>query len=364
MSAAFEQARAHFMAGLQAQEAGQLDEAGAAYRASLVQVPGRASTLNNLGVVLAALGRDDEALPCFEQSLAAEAADASTWVLLGQCQARLGQLNDALLSADRALGHAPELAAAWALRGGVLKDLGRHREAAVALRKAMDLGADPSLQAYLLASIEGRNAPPQAPPHYVEQLFDGYADSFDQHLVQGLEYRVPEALVQLLRQHKPNFNEVLDLGCGTGLCGPLLRPLAQRLVGVDLSAGMLRHARQAACYDQLVQTDVARHLHTTDGRPDAIVAADVFIYIGDLDAVFAGVRRVLKPGGLLAFSVEAADDTVDFELRPSSRYAQSARYVQALAQRHGLVVEQQEQTTLRLDQRQPVAGLLFLLSAS
>ena len=373
MTAAIEEARAQFMAGLQAQEAGHLLQAEAAYRASLVLVPGRASTLNNLGVVLTALQRDDEALPLLQQALAAEPGDATSWVVLGQCQARLGQLPEALVSADRALlltAEAPagtatntdaSSAAAWALRGGVLKDLGRHTEAAAALRSAMAHGADPALQGYLLASIEGLAAPPQPPPGYVQALFDGYAADFDQHLVGRLGYQAPQILVNHLAAHLHSsgtrLGTVLDLGCGTGLCGPLLRPLAQHLVGVDLSGGMLQRAQGRGCYDQLLLADAAQHLQLRAGPVDAIVAADVFIYIGDLQAVFAGVRRVLSPGGWLALSAEEAPDAVDFELRPSSRYAQSERYLRELAAAQGLVLHHQQRGPLRQDQGNDVMGL-------
>jgi predicted TPR repeat methyltransferase len=154
-----------------------------------------------------------------------------------------------------------------------------------------------------------------------------------------------------------HWGTVLDLGCGTGLCGPLLRPLAQRLLGVDLSAGMLQRAQARGCYDELVQADVAEHLHTLVGPVDVVVAADVFIYIGDLQAVWAGVRRVLAPGGWLALSVEEASEAADFELRPSSRYAQSARYLQRLAAAQGLVLRHEERGLLRQDQGQDVLGL-------
>ena len=353
------------MAGLQAQETGRLNEAEMAYRASLALVPGRASTLNNLGVVLVALQRDDEALPLLQQALAAEPGDAATWVLLGQCQARLGDLPDALLSANQALAHTAENAStaapAWALRGGVLKDLNRHVEAAAALRKAIAHGADPALQGYLLASIEGHAAPPQPPPGYVQALFDGYAADFDQHLVGRLGYQAPQTLVShlaaQLQSHGTRLGTVLDLGCGTGLCGPLLRPLARHLVGVDLSSGMLQRAQERSCYDELVLADVAEHLCMRADRVDAIVAADVFIYVGDLQTVFAGVHRVLSPGGWLALSVEEASGAVEFELRPSSRYAQSERYLRAQANAHGLVLQHQQRGTLRQDQGNDVMGL-------
>jgi predicted TPR repeat methyltransferase len=141
------------------------------------------------------------------------------------------------------------------------------------------------------------------------------------------------------------------------LCGPLLQPLTQRLVGVDLSAGMLQKAQARGCYDELVHADAAQFLHGLVQPVDVVVAADVFIYIGDLHPVWSGLRRALKAGGWLALSAEEAPDTVDFELRPSSRYAQSARYLHRLGQMQGWTLRHEERGLLRRDQGHEVTGL-------
>jgi predicted TPR repeat methyltransferase len=194
----------------------------------------------------------------------------------------------------------------------------------------------------------------------VQQLFDSYAADFDAHL-QRLDYRAPQQLALLLQPHALQWRSALDLGCGTGQCGPLLRPWVQALHGVDLSSRMLDEARARGLYDTLHHADIATHLARTEQRHDLLVAADVCIYLGDLAPLMAGARRVLQPGGLLALSLEAADDSVSFTLRPSARYAHSARYLRALAAEHGLQVLQLQPGPLRTEQRQPVPGLYGLL---
>ena len=389
--AAFARARDHFLAGVAAQEAARWDEAEAQYTASLAMLPDRPSTLGNLGAVrlqrgdaagalalldralalqvadalahehralaLVALQRDADALAAFEAAVERGASHAEMHRQHALCAVRLNRLAEAQIACERLLQAAPDDARGWALNGSLLKDLGRADAAVPALRRAIALGADPAVNGYLLASLEGGMAPPQPPPGYVQGLFDGYADQFEPHLLQQLQYRAPAVLVDRLLHAGARFDHALDLGCGTGLCGVRLRPAARRLSGVDLSGEMLRQARQRGVYDALVQADLAAHLQTTAEAHDAVIAADVFIYIGDLDAVFAGVRRVLQPEGVFCFSVEQADDAVDFELRPSSRYAQSGRYLRALALRHGFDVEAIDPGPLRLDQGLPVMGL-------
>ena len=365
MEADFEAAKAQFLAGLQCHQAGQFAQAEQHYRASLRLLPGRPSTLTNLGATLLALARPQEALPLLQQATQAEPGHAEGWLQQAQALAQLGRLPEALHCTDRLLALQDALAEGWALRGGLLKDLGQPQASAQALQRAIELGADPAVNGYLLASLTGTGAPPRPPRGYVEQLFDGYAETFEQQLVGKLEYRAPAVLARLLSaQLAPPVASALDLGCGTGLCGPLLRPLAQRLIGVDLSQRMLVQARARGVYDELLQADIAEHLQHSTEQHGLLVAADVFIYLGDLQPVFAGAARVLRPGGLFAFSVEEAGDAVDYELRTSSRYAQSERYLRALAQAHGLTVQHTVREPLRSDQRAPVPGLYLLLRAA
>ena len=396
-SVSFATARDLFQRGLQHHGAGQLREAEASYRESLQHLPDRPSTLTNLGAVLLQLGRPAEALPLLEQALRSEPdnaealshralalaelgrdADAlSTFDALlaaglgtaavhyhrALCLVQLHRPDDALAAFDEALALDEQFAQAWACRGGLLKDMGRPAQAIASLQRGIELGADVPVNSYLLASLTGTAAPGIAPAAYVQQLFDAYAGQFETHLVQSLDYRVPELLAQLATRYGGPFSQALDLGCGTGLCASPLKALAQRLHGVDLSAGMLERARATGLYEQVWQADIAEHLHTTPERYALIVAADVFIYIGDLQAVFAGVRRVLEPGGLFCFSVEQGSDDRSYELRSSSRYAHSAKHLRALAAQQGFDLLALEEATLRKDQAQPVAGLLLALRA-
>jgi predicted TPR repeat methyltransferase len=124
---------------------------------------------------------------------------------------------------------------------------------------------------------------------------------------------------------------------------------------------MLQLARRRGLYTALDAADLSAHLQRTPLRYDAVAAADVFIYVGALEPVFAGVARVLAPQGLFAFSVERADEADDWVLRPSLRYAHGERGLRTLAGRHGFDVLAVEPGTIREDQRRPIDGLYLLL---
>lgn len=399
MRDAFEQARQYFLDGLAYFQAQALPEAEQCFESALALMPGRPSTLTNLGATRVKLGKAGAALPlleqataaepgnlqawsylalahadlaqyaealtCYDKALALDDAAAAIWLQQAQTLVRLGRPGQALVSLERALALDATLTEAWSHRGTLLREMQDLEQAAVCFEKAIALGADPQVHGYFLASVRGGTAPQAAPRAYVEYLFDDYAAEFQQHLVGVLHYRAHALLIQRLVDLGPRrFSSVLDLGCGTGLCGPLIRPLADRVDGVDISQGMLDQARALGIYTTLVHADVADYLHSASRRDDLVLAADVFIYVGDLDRVFAGVARVLQPGGLFAFTVELAAQGQELQLLPSLRYAHSEAYIRRLASAHGLTVQLLLRAPLREDQQQPVEGLYVYLAAA
>ncbi|MET0312052.1 MAG: methyltransferase domain-containing protein [Burkholderiaceae bacterium] len=359
----FQRAKALFLEGTGLLTQG--DAAGAEERlaASLSLLPGRPSTLANLGVARMRQGKLAEAVEPLSLACKAEPHAVDTWWHLAEVLSRLGRLDEALGCCDSIIAIDASHAQAWSNRGGLLKDLGRTQEAADSFRQALAHGGDREYNGWFLASLTGEPAPATAPRGYVQGLFDNYSAGFDTHLVEVLHYQGHSVLVEELKRVAPRwFGRALDLGCGTGLCGPLLKSTAGEVDGVDLSSAMVRAASATGAYRQVVQADVAEYVAGTDERYDLVAAADVFIYVGDLEAVFAGVRRVLRTGGVFCFSAELATAEAGYELRPSQRYAHSHRYVRELAARHGFEVLEFVHEAVREEQRQPVEGLFAYLA--
>lgn len=116
--------------------------------------------------------------------------------------------------------------------------------------------------------------PDRASNAYIEAEFDTFAASFEQVLNEGLHYRAPQLCADLLAEVLPapeRLHDMLDAGCGTGLCGHLIAPWARRLVGVDLSAGMLAKARTKGTYDELVKAELTAYLQQGTARWHSIV---------------------------------------------------------------------------------------------
>ena len=391
-----EQAKAFFFEGNALFEAGQLEDALSRYQSALALMPGRPSILANLGVTQCRLGRWADAVATLTQATQADPAHRDAWVALGLsheamsnwagavhalqkgvalgastaqlqlslalCLLRLDRPDDALKALDQALALDPTLAEAWSQRGSLLRDAGQNQEAARCFEQALAHGADESLHRFYLASVRtGAAVPPQPPRAYVEALFDEYADDFQSHLIQHLKYQAHETLLAPLRVGGQRFPLVLDLGCGTGLCGQLIQPHAGAVDGVDLAQAMVEQARASGAYRRVEQGDLLGFLRSSDEPADLVIAADVFIYVGALEEVFAAVRQRLRPGGCFAFSVERASEGQDLQLRPSLRYAHSMAYIERLASASGLRVRESWEAPLREDQQRPVMGLYVLL---
>ena len=212
-----------------------------------------------------------------------------------------------------------------------------------------------------LASLGAEPAPARAPRGLVTDLYDRYADQYDQHVIGVLKYRTPDLLLDALGCFVPSSGlDVLDLGCGTGLLGARLHPRARTLVEVDISSNMLKLARHREVYDHLVCGELTEYLQTQTGNFDLVLAADVFGYIGDLSEVFEGVRRALRQGGFFCFSVEAGDEK-DFVLKSNLRYAHSDSYIGKLASDHGFGLEMIESHNLRQDEGADVLGHIAVM---
>ena len=133
-----------------------------------------------------------------------------------------------------------------------------------------------------------------------------------------------------------------------------------------LSGAMLARARALGLYRHLHRAEVLQHLHhhlqTTPERYAVLPAADVLIYLGDLQDLFAAARRVLLPGGVFAFTAEAAANDVNYELRTSLRCAHGQNYLLKLAAHNGLQVTLLQSAPLRLHEGQPLLGHCALLT--
>jgi len=344
------------------EEMGRAEEAEQAYRRVVLLNPASADAFNNLGVSLKEQSRLEDAAAAYRQAIALAPRHADAWHNLGNALKALGRIDEALSAYGEAIRLRPYHGEAYRNLARMLYTAGRHQEAAEAYRQWLESEPGNPVPRHMLAACLGQEVPPRAADDYVVATFDSFAATFDQVLAR-LDYRAPELLAGAARAAlgEPSGRlEVLDAGCGTGLCGPLLRPHARRLVGVDLSPRMIDKARGRGVYDDLVTAELTDYLN---GRPEAfdlMVSADALCYFGDLGLVLAAAARALRPGGVLAFTLEAAgtEPPEGYRIQPHGRYSHGESYVRRTLAASGLEVATIEETVLRSEAGRPVAGLV------
>lgn len=360
-------------------------------------VPPDADWCNDLGNILFGCGRFDEAVPAYEQALALRPADAQLWTNLAAARRAQGQTDAAVAACEQALLCDPhclaalhQLAELYAQLGDRMQSsryqcmafvlpphegksrellaisfyfLGRVAEAAEVCRRWLQEEPGHPIASHMHAAYAGLPSH-TVPRDYIVRRFDDYADHFDSNLVTHLDYRGPQVLSAVLQASLPaNAGmTVLDAGCGTGLCAPVLAPYALSLEGVDLSSNMLRHAAQHGRYSTLAQADVVEWMTAHPSRYALIAACDVLIYCGQLASFFTAARLALQEGGHLVFTVELAgsERTDSYYLHASGRFRHQRAYIEDCLHTAGMQVVMLREESLRVEMQQAVPGLVVL----
>lgn len=193
--------------------------------------------------------------------------------------------------------------------------------------------------------------------------FDNFSAVYDENLA-SIGNRGPQLIFQMIEQlgWTPDASrEIFDAGCGTGLCGPYLRPFAKVLHGCDLSVGMLEKSKARNLFDLLTRTDLGNPATYPDATFTDAVSADVFVYFGDLEPVLKNIGAVLRPGGWLIFTVEDASDRAPargWERYSSGRYRHTPEYLAEVLPKAGFTrPKQQIRDTLRHEFGTPIKGI-------
>ena len=342
--------------------AGKFDDAEIAYRRALALRPHDADAHSNLGVVLKVRGELPEAESELRKAIELDDHHVPALTNLGNLLNRVGRRKEAIGCYYAAVAYNPKHPDAPRMLGLAYQASGDLEKAREVFSAWLERDPTNPVAAHMLKACSGAGAPDRASDAYVRTVFDDMADAFDEHLA-DLDYQAPRLIGQAFSRAWPDPRaglDVLDAGCGTGLCGEFLRPHARALVGVDLSSGMLRRAAQLRLYDRLVEAELTQFLRSQQDAFDAVVSADTLCYFGALDGVFEATARALRPGGRLFFTVEKAPDAdeASYRLEPHGRYSHAQAYVASQLERAGMSVDSITTDKLRRESGRDVAGLV------
>jgi predicted TPR repeat methyltransferase len=383
-------------AAIEAHKGGHLLEAEAAYRAILQLNPTDADALNFLGMLRCQSGDLPGGAQLLRAAVEALPGNAHAWVNLANVLVMTGATDEARTALTKATELAPDMAIAWFNLGVCLGRCRRPRDGAAALHKALTLepGYIPAYKSlamiyyrlgdyaqgaqvyrewlaqepgnataqHMLAATSGQATPTRADHRYIRETFDDFAASFDESL-RLLDYRAPQLIAAALTEALgPTARlEVLDAGCGTGLCAALVRSIARRLVGVDLSASMVQRARERGLYDELVVAELCEFMRARPQSFEVIYSADTLVYFGALEEPLAAMCGSLYGAAMAAFTLEELESALpgeSYRLQPHGRYTHSEAYVRNALLSCGFVRIAIARAVLRRELGRDVAGLV------
>ena len=352
-----------FGRAVEAHRQGNLDDARALYE-EILRHADSPQVACNLATIMRAQGAVREAEQIYHAVTLAKPDFPEAHGGLGNVLRDLGDLEGAVAAFRRALEQNPDYGEAHVNIGNVLQGLGRYEAAADHFVKALELRPDDEETRFTLAAIRGE-ARQTAPLAYTKNLFDSYAERFDDHLTGELKYAVPTLLRDAIRSVRTDSGahenlRVVDLGCGTGLCAAAIADMASTIHGVDIAPRMVSKAKALGIFEDVSCEDVVAYLSARPLAFDLALAGDVFIYVGDMAPCLSAAATALVPGGLFAFSVERRQEP-GFALQPTARFAHSPSYVETTTAAAGFSIILRQDITIRLDRGKPLDGDLYVL---
>ena len=364
-------AGAHNNLGNIYKRAGMSDEAIDAYSAALGINPGHADTWNNFGVLLRGVERMEEAEKALRNAVKINKQHAEAWHNLGLTYLFTGHLEAAgdAFEACLDIGTKKWGDPVWHAR--VLCAIGRQERALQQMELHLERNPDDPVALHQIAAIKGEEVD-RASDGYVKSHFDSFSDTFDEVLAR-LDYRGPElvaGVVDRLMEGREPISDVVDIGCGTGLAGPLIRRHCGVLTGMDLSEGMLRKAAElknddgSRVYDHLVEAELVTFLNEVPRACFGLATCvDTLCYFGPLEEMMRELQPALRPGGIMVATVERCDDEdgPGYAIDQSGRYSHSKSYLEKTATDAGLNFVSAEEVILRKELGKDVNGYVFVV---
>ena len=355
---------ARFNLGKALLELGEIDTAKENFEAVLEVTPNKAHALNGIADVLLLKREYTKASEYYDEAIKINAEFSPAHVGLGKIFLNLKDVDSAITRFKRALEINPNNIEALMFCGDALRKQGKLKAASAAYKDILVIDPENAQAKFHLATVDEDTNLDKPEDDYIRRLFDDYSETFDEDIAE-VNYDVPKNLAEVARKYIDPADigqlNIIDIGCGTGLCGVEFKEFSHHLKGIDISPGMIKASSRRGIYNDLEENEILAALVKHQNDTDIMVSADVFIYVGDLESVFLAVTSALKENGLFLFSVESHEGDENFKLPVTARFTHSKKYIQELAKRRGLELLECKETIIRTESGSPVNGFLVAL---
>lgn len=311
----------------------------------------------NLGAAFESNGQLEKAEDCYKTAIEINSDNSDAFHLLSALCSKLERYEEARHFNYRGVIKAPAESISKIVLGQAYYELGYVHEAIRIFEEHRKGDPGNSIVSHLLALCYQKKIPEQCTSGFVEQTFDIAANNFEETL-KALGYSGPELTHDFLSSSDYKFQSlnILDLGCGTGMVGTMLKPYANVLTGVDLSQAMLDIAKAKDIYDKLYKNDIVEFLESTPTHYDLVSCMDTFVYIGNLEKLISEIYSHLTVGGTMIVSTEKTESNENYQLNISGRYSHNENYLKKLLNIHNLKILSMRDITIRMEAGYPLAG--------
>lgn len=336
------------------------------YQTSIKIYPENINAIQNLGLLLVDLKNFEEALPYLEKAYLNNNENQTNINFIEQfanCYLQIGNIIKATELLQHSVNLDPNVEATQHNLAILYLRSNNYTLAKKHFNLAITINPNNQTAKHMIAALSNYTTS-QAPVNYIMELFDQYANYYNKHVKESLQYKLSEQFRSLYTKynHLTTVKNTLDLGCGTGLCSIYFRDTTINLIGVDLSKNMLMQAKNLAAYDLLIQTNIQQLNIFSKQHFDLVIAADLLPYFGQLENLFFNIKNIVKDKFKFIFNIELLNiNNKNFELQQTGRYTHSKHYIENLATQYGFKILESQQSIIRLQNNIPVNGMIFLL---
>jgi predicted TPR repeat methyltransferase len=286
---------------------------------------------------------------------------------LGLYHMKQGNLGDAIMRFKMVNYLKPENIDSFYNLGRCLILNGENKKAKEALQKVLEKNQEHVEAKYLINKIDSPDKIESIPTSLIKEVVElraeYYREDYRDAGYVGANLLVAEVL-RNIEDKNPNLT-VLDLGCGTGECGKILkqRGVAKQVTGVDLSRSMMKYSSSRKvdgerAYDILHQAEISEYLKSETNKYDVVVADLSFDLLGRLEPVAKYIHSALNNGGYLAIIMRTEDVKSGYKINLDfEHFSYSDTYIKDVFNKNGFNLLNEKEIEIVGDEK----GMMYIL---